>query len=82
MLRNIAPRRPKSRSASLSMTSELDIYRSAKLYIDQYGDDAAVHAAMRVDALIVEGDVQGVSVWKRVLKAVDELLSVGGETVH
>ena len=57
---------------------EIDIYRSAKLYLDQYGADAPVHAAMRVDALIEAGDVQGVATWKRVLKAIDELQATEG----
>ena len=31
---------------------EKDTYRSAKLLINHYGADAAIYAAMRVDALI------------------------------
>ncbi len=29
----------------VGVLSELDIYRSAKLLIDQHGEDAAIHAA-------------------------------------
>jgi hypothetical protein len=43
------------------MTSEFDIYRSAKLLIDQNGADAPIHAAMRVDELIKAGDVQSMA---------------------
>lgn len=62
---------------------EKDIYRSAKLLIDQHGADAPIHAAMRIDALMEAGDGQGVSVWKRVLMAIDELNSdAPGGKVH
>jgi hypothetical protein len=61
---------------------EIDIFRSAKLLIDQHGADAPIHAAMRVDALIETGDVDGVSVWKRVLRAIGELQATKGETRH
>ena len=32
---------------------DIDIYRSAKLYIDQYGVDASVQAGMTADAIAV-----------------------------
>ncbi len=41
------------------MTTDLDIYRSAKLLIDQHGEDAARHAAMRAGALLEGGDMEG-----------------------
>jgi hypothetical protein len=37
---------------------------------------------MPVDELIEAGDVNGVAVWKRVLRAVEELISAGGGAVH
>ena len=57
------------------MPSDLDIYRSAKLLIDQHGDEAAIHAAMRVDELMEVGDLDGRRVWLRVLKAIEDLLA-------
>ena len=53
----------------------IDIYRAANELIKQHGDDAPIHAAMRADELLDAGDIDGQAVWKRVLKAVDELLS-------
>ncbi len=35
---------------------EKDIYRAAKLMAEQYGADAATHAAIRVDAMLGAGD--------------------------
>ena len=38
---------------------DIDIYCSAKLYIDQYGVDASVHAAKKADAMLERGDLEG-----------------------
>lgn len=57
------------------MTSDLDIYRTANELIAQHGDEALIYAAMRADELLEAGDLDGQAVWKRVLAAVDELLS-------
>ncbi len=68
------------------MTSDLDIYRAAQALIDQHGDDAPIHAAMRADELAEAGDMEGRIVWIRVVEAVKELLNTGppsnGEPVH
>ncbi len=41
------------------MTSDLDIYRSANLLVKQHGEDAPIHAAMRADATLDAGDLDG-----------------------
>ncbi len=67
------------------MVDDVDIYRSAKLLVDQHGDEAPIHAAMRADELLGTGDVDGRAVWLRILKAVEELLAdkpADGESVH
>ena len=66
------------------MTTDLDVYRSAKLLIDQHGQDAKLEAARRADALRDMGDFDGQAVWLRIRKAVLDLLKPGdgGETVH
>ena len=67
------------------MTSDIDIYRSANLLVKQHGQDAPIHAAMRADELLEAGDLDGYAVWKRVLRAVEELQGTGpksGEVVH
>ncbi len=55
------------------MTSDLDIYRSANLLVKQHGEGAPIHAAMRADAMIEAGDLDGCALWKRILRAVGEL---------
>ena len=57
------------------MTSDLDIYRAANELIKQHGDAADIEAAMRADELMEAGDMEGVTVWKMILKAIEELLS-------
>ena len=55
------------------MIPDLDIYRSAQVLVKQHGEDAPVHAAMRADAMLEAGDLDGLAVWKRILRAVEEL---------
>ncbi len=57
------------------MTQDTDIYASANELIKQHGTDAPIHAAMRADEMLDAGDLDGLAVWKRILKAVDELLA-------
>ncbi len=55
------------------MIPDLDIYRSAQVLVKRHGPDAPIHAAMRADAMLDKGDLDGYAVWKRIVKA--ELLS-------
>ncbi len=57
------------------MIPDLDIYRSANLLVKQHGQDAPIHASMQADALLEAGDLDGYAVWKRIVKAVGDLLS-------
>ncbi len=57
------------------MIPDLDIYRTANILIREHGQDAPIQAAMRADAMLEKGDLEGCAVWKRVLRAVEELLS-------
>ena len=56
------------------MTSNLDIYRTAKLLVDQHGTEAPIEAAMHADAMLDKGDMDGQRVWLRIRAAVKELL--------
>jgi len=57
------------------MIHDRDIFRSANILVKQHGEDAPIQAAMRVDAMLDNGDLDGYAVWKRVINAVGELLS-------
>ncbi len=56
------------------MTSDLDIYRTANVLVKHYGEDAALEAAQRADAMLEKGCLDGQRIWKRVLAAVIEIL--------
>ena len=68
------------------MPDEIDIYRSAKLLIDQHGADAPIFAAQQADACLEAGDLDGKAVWMRVIEAIEELQDQGppaaGQPVH
>ena len=67
------------------MIPGLDIYRSTQLLVKRHGEDARVHAAMRADAALEAGDLDGLATWKRILRAVEELQRTkpkSGEAVH
>ena len=55
------------------MILDRDIYRSANVLVKQYGEGAPIEAAMRADAMLEKGDLDGYAVWKRILRAVEEL---------
>ncbi len=57
------------------MTSDLDIYRTAKLFVDKHGAEAPIHAAMQADELLDKGDLDGTAVWRRIVSAINELLA-------
>ncbi len=67
------------------MIPDLDIYRAANVIIEQYGQDAPIHAAMRADATLEAGDLDGYAVLKRILRAIEEIQGTvpkPGEVVH
>ncbi len=57
------------------MIPDRDIYRTAAVLVKQQGQDAPIHAAMRADELLERGDMEGCAVFKRVLRAVEKMLS-------
>ncbi len=55
------------------MIPDLDIYRSANALVKHHSEDAPIQAAMRADAMLETGDLDGYAVWKRIMRAVEEL---------
>ena len=67
------------------MTPDLNIYHAASVIIEQYGEDARVHAAMRADERREAGDSNGYAAFKRVLRVIEEIQRTApksGEAVH
>ena len=48
-------------------------YEVEPALIREHGEDAELEAAMRADAMLEKGDLDGYAVWRRVLWAVEEL---------
>ncbi len=55
------------------MNSVFDTYRAASLLIKQHGDEAVIHAATRVYELLDAGDLDCAAVWRRIIRAIEEL---------
>ena len=55
--------------------SDLDIYRAANLLIKEHGADAEIVAAQRADQMLDQGDIDGLHAWKRIRRAIVELLA-------
>ena len=53
------------------MTSDIDIYRSAHVLIQQHGEGAAFEAAMKADAMLDKGDLDGAAVRQRIVAAIN-----------
>lgn len=51
------------------------MYRTANLLIREHGDKAAIHATMRADELLDDGDRNGQRVWMRIVEAIETLIS-------
>jgi len=65
------------------MISGSDLWRAAKLLIDQHGGNAPMLAVRWADEMLAAGDTQGRTVWLRILGAVKELQSTSpAGTIH
>ena len=58
------------------MISDREIWQAAGAMIKRYGDDAATEATKRADELFDEGDAEGCAVWRRIMRAAEELLAM------
>jgi hypothetical protein len=55
------------------MIDDHDIFCAAQLLIEQHGEGAVTRASLRADQLLAERDVEGSTLWHRILAAVEEL---------
>jgi hypothetical protein len=58
----------------LPLIANDDVYRTAKLLIDEHGAEAGAKADERLGRFIDRGDAQGAKAWLRILETVMELL--------
>lgn len=53
--------------------TDLDRYRSARIIIDQFGDNARLEAARCADAQLTQGNLEGAEAWLAIAYAIKEL---------
>ena len=46
------------------MPSDLDIFRTAGVLIREHGEEAALEAAQRANAMLAKGNTEGAAVWR------------------
>ena len=61
---------------------EMGIWRIAKRMIDTHGEKAPMAAAMRMDTLRAEGNLDGAYLWARILSAISRLPEHKPTPVH
>ena len=67
------------------MVADIEVYRSAQVLIREHGEDADLEAAIRADAMLAKGDLEGPAVWKHILAAIEQIRrteQLDGETIH
>jgi hypothetical protein len=68
------------------MTSDIDIYKSAKIFIDKHGDNALLNAMQKEQGYCLAGDMQAAITWRRIADAITWLqcpeVLLGDETCH
>ena len=52
---------------------EIDIWRTAATLMGLHGDAATLNGAQRADALYDKGDLDGFIVWRKVIRAIEQL---------
>ena len=58
--------------------SEWELWACANEVIRQHALDAPIFAAMRADALLMEGDLDGAANWRLIVRRINELLENPG----
>jgi hypothetical protein len=62
--------------------TERKIYRAGMRMIDAFGDNAVRATGLRCDKCLEDADMDCFVRWKRIMRAVEELLAGGSGTVH
>ncbi len=53
--------------------AEIDIYRTAQIFINKHGDSALLEAMKKEEELFEKGDLKGAAVWHKITDAVEWL---------
>lgn len=55
------------------MISDRAIFDAAARFVRRFGNEAAIHAAMRADEFGAKNDLDGQRVWLRIIEAIKQL---------
>ena len=61
------------------MISEWELWACSNHYIQRFAEDAAIMAAMRADELLAEGDMEGVRIFQRIVRRINQLQQEPGD---
>jgi hypothetical protein len=67
------------------MSADIELWRTAKLFLEEHGARAATQAAGRLMAAVARGDATDAQTWGKIHDAVRELQRTDrrdGETLH
>ena len=66
------------------MITEWELWACANSYVSRYQEDAPVHAAIRCDELLAQGDAAGVRTFQAIIARIHQLLEKhpGGQSLH
>jgi hypothetical protein len=62
--------------------SDLDIHRSAHLWIQRHGDQAVAKAREMVEEMRRKGDADGADIWLRIIAAIGTLGTLPTDARH
>lgn len=57
--------------------SQIDVCKTARHRISEFGNQAVVEAAMRSDRMLDKGDLHGMAQWNQVMQVIEDALSTG-----
>lgn len=59
-----------------------DVRRTVQLFIDRYGADAALEAALQAEAMLVAGRMEGAAAWREIVRAIESSRANEQRTEH
>ncbi len=61
------------------MLGEWELWACAKRVLQTHGENAALHAAEQIGALVLNGDAEGVRTWQAIAACIAQLCATGGQ---
>jgi hypothetical protein len=64
------------------MITEWELWACANYFVREHGEDAPIVAAMRADELLAEGNLEGMRVFQRIVRRINQLLEESPGALH